>query len=102
MKLKDLAVTIRSKNASPFVTTLDIFFDDDKNYRKVKNSGILTKQRVSELYKIPEDSVLGVWFVDICSGIKISFLKPRAADDIAGTDVYGAQQNAPLIDLEIE
>ncbi|HHW02552.1 MAG TPA: DUF4387 domain-containing protein [Thermoanaerobacterales bacterium] len=101
MKLKDLAVTIRSKNASPFITTLDVFFDDVKKYEHVRNSNVITKSNIAKLYNIPEESIFGIWFVDLCNGIKISFLKPRAADDIDGTDVYGAQQNAPLIDLEI-
>jgi hypothetical protein len=38
MKLKDLATVIRSKNASPFVLTIDIFFDDDEKYNLVKKS----------------------------------------------------------------
>jgi hypothetical protein len=50
---------------------------------------------------MPEERVLGIWFVDLCQGIKISYLKPRAADDINGTDVYGAQQSAPLVELEV-
>ncbi|QUL98165.1 MAG: DUF4387 domain-containing protein [Candidatus Fermentithermobacillus carboniphilus] len=101
MKLAEMASVIRSKNASPFVTTLDIFFEDRNNFLRVKDSGVLNKETISRLYKVPQDSILGIWFVDLCCGIKISFLKPKAADDIESSDVYGAQQNAPLLDLEI-
>lgn len=101
MKLKDLAVIIRSKNASPFITTLDVFFEDPKKYERVKSSGVLTRANIARAYHIPEERVLGIWFVDLCQGIKISYLKPRAADDINGTDVYGAQQSAPLVELQV-
>ncbi|MDI7247271.1 MAG: DUF4387 domain-containing protein [Bacillota bacterium] len=101
MKLKDLASVIRSKNASPFITTLDMFFEDESNYDRVKSSGVISTETVARVYKIPEASVVGVWFVDACRGIKVSFLKPRAADDVVSGDLYGAQQNAPLLELEV-
>lgn len=101
MRLMDLACVIRSKNASPFITALDVFFESPDSYDRVKDSGVINKATIARLYKLPEESILGIWFIDACMGIKISFVKPRAADDIVGTDLYGAQQNAPLLDLEI-
>ncbi len=102
MKLKDLATVIRSKNASPFITTLDLFFENRDNYVKVKETGVLTSERIADLYKLPSDHVLGIWFVDDCQGIKISILKHVPSDHPLSTDLYGAQQNAPLLDIEIE
>jgi hypothetical protein len=101
VKLKDLATVIRSKNASPFVTTLDVFFASRENYETVKASGVLTKELLAKLYKLPLDSVLGVWFVDDCQGIKMSILKHVPSDHPLAADLYGAQQNAPLLDVEI-
>lgn len=101
MKLRELAVVIRSKNASPFATTLDLFFESRENYQLVKESGVLTKELIAELYKLPQGHVLGIWFVDDCQGIKISILKYVPADHPLSTDLYGAQQNAPLLDIEI-
>ena len=102
VKLRDLAAVIRSKNASPFVTALDVFFDDPVSYSQVKGSGSITKESIARLYRLPIDDVLGVWFVDACLGIKISYLKPQPSDDPQAGDLYGAQQNAPLLDLDIE
>ena len=56
MKLMDLATVIRSKNASPFITTLDLFFEDQENYLKVKSSGVLTETLIADLYKMCFDS----------------------------------------------
>jgi hypothetical protein len=101
MKLRDLATVIRSKNASPFITTLDLFFANLENYNRVKASGVLTTELIAKLYKLPLDSVLGVWFVDDCQGIKISILKHVPSDHPLATDLYGAQQNVPLLDIDI-
>lgn len=101
MRLQDLAAVIRSKNASPFITTLDLFFEKGEHYELVKNSNVLTVDRISQLYKLPKEDVLGVWFVDECQGVKISFLKPYPSDHPESTDLYGAQQNTPLLDVEV-
>lgn len=101
MRLMNLATVIRSKNASPFITTLDLFFESKDNYYQVKSSGVLTVALIAQLYKLPEDQVLGVWFVDQCQGIKISILKHVPSDHPLSTDLYGAQQNVPLLEIEI-
>jgi len=43
--LGDLARLIRSKNAGPFVLTFDIMFDDKADYLRVRDSGVVTKER---------------------------------------------------------
>jgi hypothetical protein len=94
---------IRSKNAGPFITTIDIFFEEKKNYQRVKNSGILTKELIAKLYKISAKDVMGPFYVDACRGIKLSFLKPQgiASGDVRCRDIYGAQQHIPLLSIEI-
>lgn len=100
--LMELAKVIRSKNASPFVTALDVFFEDEGAYRLVKESKAITKEVVASLYGLPSpDHVLGIWYVDGCLGIKISFLRPVPTDDLLAADVYGAQQHLPLAELVI-
>ncbi len=101
MKLADLAPVIRSKNASPFITVLDVFFDSEAAYWKVVQSGVLSTANIAKLYRIPEGDVLGVYQVHGCLGIKVAYLKPKPSDDIRAGDVYGAQQNAPLLAMDI-
>ena len=38
-RIRDIAVTCRSKNASPFLLTLDIVFPDRETFEKVRASG---------------------------------------------------------------
>lgn len=77
MKLVDLATVVRNKNASPFMTTLDLFLTEEENYQLVKNSGVLTPELIASLYKLPV--VLGIWFVDSL-GIKVSIFKHHPSD----------------------
>ena len=102
-KLWELAIVLRSKNAGPFVTTFDLFFEDQKQYQRVKNSGVLSKLFISKLYKLDEQEVEGIYFVDSVKGIKISIVKPAnmTSGDSHCRDLFGSQQHPPLMDIEI-
>lgn len=103
MKLCELATVLRSKNAGPFRTTFDLFFDDDETYQKVRDSGVLTKELIAKLYDMRPQDVHGIFFVDTARGIKITIPKP--VDMASGAprcrDLFGAQQHMPLMDIEI-
>jgi len=103
MKLHELATVLRSKSAGPFMNTIDIFFDTDEPYRRVRDSGILTKDLVARLYHINPKEVLGIFFVDKARGIKITVPKPYgvASGDPDCRDIYGALYYIPLQDVEI-
>ena len=101
VRLYDLAKVLRSKNAGPFELTLDILFDDERKYRIVKESGVIDRDLVCRLYKIPPADVYHVVFFDAALGIKITIKRPTDSGGIGDTDVYGAQQHAPLIDVAI-
>lgn len=101
MKLTELARVIRSKNASPFITTIDVIFNDEEAFRRVQDTGVFTPERVAELYGISRDQVLGVWFVETCLAAKVSFIKSVPSDAFEGADLYGAQQHVPMLQLDI-
>lgn len=103
VKLTELARVIRSKNAGPFYSTIDLFFDDQERYRLVRDSGVLTKERMAALWKIPVADVVGIMSMDAARGIKITIVKPGhvASGDLDSADVFGCQQYVPILDLEI-
>lgn len=100
--LASLASQIRSKNAGPLQLTIDVFFDDEDAYRRVRDTDALTTAVVAKRYRIPESDVLGIYHLDHIQAIKISLVRPTPAGSLADTDMYGAQQHGPLVDLEIE
>lgn len=101
VKLSDLAAVIRSKNAKPYRLTFDIIFDDVETYRKVKETRVITPELFCRLYRIPRESVTTFLEFDPGLAIKISIKRPITQGDPGETDVYGAQQHAPLLDIQI-
>jgi len=100
-RLVDLAKVLRSKNSGPFAITLDVLFDNKNAYERVKFSERLTKPSIAALYKLNEDEITDfVWF-DAAMGLKVTFLRRIASGTVKDRDVYGSQQHAPLMDVEI-
>ena len=56
-KLYDLAKVLRSKNSGPFEITLDIIFSNKDDYERVRNSEIINKKLISELYNVSMDDI---------------------------------------------
>ena len=100
MKLSDIAQVIRSKNAGPRRLTLDIMFASDADYQRVAQSPALGAENIGRLYRVSSDQVT---IIPYPVGRAIKIVMPRAimAGDPGDYDVYGAQQHAPLMGIEI-
>ena len=101
-KLKDLANVIRSKNAGPYELTFDIMFKTEEIYNAVVASGGINKDSFAALYKIPPETVMEVVNFHPAKAIKVTIARPVSSGDLRETDVYGAQQHAPLMGFEVE
>ena len=99
-KLADLAQVLRSKNAGALLCTLDMMFEDDATYRRVCDSGVITPQRIAALYGVSDNEVTVIPY-DVAYAIKVTLPRLHPSGDPADTDIYGAQQHAPLLDIEI-
>lgn len=98
--LGELAKLIRSKNAGPFVMTIDIMFADEETYNKVKKAGILNRQLIADTYQISENQVQ-LFEVDNCFAYKASIPRPYFQGDILDSDSHAGQQYAPFVDIEV-
>ena len=101
VKLVEKAKILRSKNAGPFEITLDVLFDDKKAYEEVKNSGIISKESIAEIYNLPLADIHHLVYFDQALGIKITIARKISSGSPGDRDVYGAQQHAPLMNLEL-
>jgi Domain of unknown function (DUF4387) len=99
--LVDLASVIRSKNASPFELTLDIIFREEQDYLFLKGLGFFTQELVARLYNVPVEDVLTIVHFDPARAIKANLKRAVPAGRPGDTDVYGAQQHAPLLGLRV-
>ncbi|MCJ8140955.1 DUF4387 domain-containing protein [Falsirhodobacter halotolerans] len=98
--IRDIAQICKSKNAGPFNITIDVLFEDHALYHRVKATGVLSAPLFARLYGV---SVMDVLFTpyDTAAAFKATFPRRIPAGDFGDTDVYGAQQHAPLLDIDI-
>ena len=101
MKIADIAQFVTSKNAGPFLLTVDIVFRDATTYQRFKQQRPLTKAGVAELYGISPEQVLDIIEFDPAHAVKITMQRPRGSGAIGETDVYGAQQHMPIAAFDI-
>lgn len=100
MKLQDIAQVIRSKNAGPRCLTLDVMFVEDADFQRVLQSGALNPKAISEAYGVPAEQISIIEY-PLGRAIKITIPRRITAGDPGDRDVYGAQQHAPLLDVEV-
>lgn len=99
-KLIDIASVIRSKNSGPYELTFDIMFSDFDMYKKVTAANVFNPAMFADLYGIKASSVMEVINFDPAKAIKVTIERPLCSGNLGETDVYGAQQHAPLMTFE--
>jgi hypothetical protein len=99
-KLRDIAKVCKSKNAGPFEVTIDVMFETKEIYDKVVKSGVINEQLFARLYGVDAKDVL---YTPYPAALALKGTIPRriSSGDVGDTDVYGAQQHAPMLDVEI-
>jgi hypothetical protein len=75
-------------------------FNSDADYQRVAQSPALSCARIVVLYGLPADDVTVIPY-PVGRAIKIVLSRPIMAGDPGDRDVYGAQQHAPLLGIEI-
>jgi Domain of unknown function (DUF4387) len=98
--IKDIAKVCKSKNAGPFELTIDVVFEDAATFHKVKATGVLCPELFARLYDVPSESVLFTPY-DAAFAFKATIPRLVPAGDFGDTDVYGCQQHAPLLDVDV-
>jgi hypothetical protein len=99
--LGELAKTLRSKNAGVDKITFDIIFPDRATYEHVKRSQVLTRATVAALYGIPDSRISDFVEFDPGNAIKFTLYRLVPSGSPGDPDIFGAQQYAPLLDVEV-
>jgi hypothetical protein len=99
-RISEIAQVCKSKNAGPFEVTIDVVFSEKAMFEAVKATNVLNTDLIARLYHVkPQDVLFTVY--DAGNAFKATIPRRIPAGDIGDTDVYGAQQHAPLLDVEI-
>ena len=102
VKLTEITSVIRSKNAGPYELTFDLMFQTREWFSQVCSKNIFHEQLICELFGISKNDIINIVAFDPANAIKITIRRPRCSGDIGETDVYGAQQHAPFLNLEFD
>ncbi len=100
MRLYDLALVCRSKNAGPFQVTIDLMFEDEAAYKRVLNAPAFNAENIGKLYRV-DPALVAVKTFDRILTVKVVLPRRTASGSLGDTDVYGSQQHFPLGDLEV-
>jgi hypothetical protein len=101
VKLIDLVDFLFSKNAGPYLITFDIIFKNLATFDRARNSGVLNREKIAALYHVPIERVGAVYEYKPGRIIKFSITREISSGDFGDRSVFGSQQWAPLIDVEI-
>ena len=99
-RIRDIAAVCKSKNAGPFELTIDVVFDDPDLFERVKRTQVLGPALFARLYGVRAQDVMFTVY-DAAYAFKATLPRLVAAGDVGDTDVYGAQQHAPLLDVDV-
>ena len=100
MRLDSMARVIRSKNAGPCLLTLDVMLPDEATFAYVVARIASLSHQVAQRYGRSENEVAVLPFAPALA-VKITLPRDVVSGDIGDRDVYGAQQHAPLLDIEL-
>lgn len=102
IRLIDVAEVIRSKNSGPYELTFDILFKEWTMFETFCRRNLMTKEVIADLYRIPVDKVINLVHFKPAKALKFTIERPIPSGALGDTDIYGAQQHAPLLGLEFD
>lgn len=98
MKISDLVLKVRSKNAGPFWVTIDIFCGSAEAFATVSQR--LNTEAVARLYATQTQLVKRFDIADL-NVIKVSIPRPVVQGAAADRDMHGAQWAHILAEMEL-
>jgi hypothetical protein len=101
-KLNDITDIIRSKNSGPYELTIDLMFKNADWYHRVCEKKVINEQLVCGLYRIKPADIINIINFDPANAVKVTIRRPICSGDPGESDVYGAQQHAPMLDVEFD
>jgi hypothetical protein len=100
--IQEAARVIRSKNSGPYELTLDIIFKDQRYFDLFRMGNVINPDLISRLYCIPVSDILGILYFEPAQAVKITMKRRIPSGALGDGDIYGAQQHAPLLEIEFE
>lgn len=100
MTVYDLAAVVRSKNAGPFVLTIDLLFASHGDYARVLNSPRFAPHTLAAAYGCRPEEV-AIHPFEAVLAIKVTVPRRQSSGCPADRDVYGSQQHGAVGAIEL-
>lgn len=100
-RLRELASTIRSKNAGVDHITFDVIFRERANFERVRDSGVLDESRIPALFNLDPKRITHYCVFEPANAIKFTIRRLKPSGSPGERDVFGSQQYAPLFDVQV-
>ena len=98
----EAARVVRSKNAGPFELTLDILFAERRYFDLFRSQRVITPELVCRLYRVQPEEICSIIYFEPANAVKITLRRAVSSGAPGDCDVYGAQQHAPLLNIDFE
>ncbi|KAJ6481766.1 hypothetical protein C8R45DRAFT_1002972 [Mycena sanguinolenta] len=99
--LATLARIVRSKNSGPYDITMDVMFSTREAYNAVKEAGVLTREKVKEMYGVSDEDVLVCMWWEPALAWKATLKRDKPSGSFGEVDMYACQMHVPLLYLQV-
>lgn len=96
----ETAYYVRSKNAGPFMVTVDIFCGDPETFAKISASPNLSKEKIAEIYLVRPEEVK-IFYIENLNVIKVSYPRRLPQGQKYERDMHAGQQYVQISELEV-
>ena len=101
-KILDIARVIRSKNSGPYEQVLDIMLKNREVFDALRASGQFSEERVAAVYGVELAEIRNIVWFEPANAVKVVMPRRIVSGAPGDSDVYGAQQHAPLLSMEFD
>ena len=99
IKLADLVLKVRSKNAGPFWLSIDVFCGNQEAFKTVSQA--VSSEQIADLFKQPGKNIKRFDIPDLYV-IKFSLPRPTIQGSRFDRDMHGAQWAVLLSEMNID
>jgi hypothetical protein len=98
----EIARVVRSKNSGPYELVLDIMLKDRALFDALRASGQFTPESLAAVYGVELKEIRRIVWFEPANAVKVVMPRRIVSGAPGDSDVYGAQQHAPLLGMEFD
>jgi len=98
----EIARVVRSKNSGPYELVLDIMLKDRSLFEALRDSGQFSPERLAAVYGVDIKEIRRIVWFEPANAVKVVMPRRIVSGAPGDSDVYGAQQHAPLLGMEFD